>query len=128
MKRFKILIIEDEQSISEILTYKLKKEKFEVMSTKTGKEGLIVIPYFKPDLILLDIRLPDISGFNICKEIKNNYTTPVIMLTTRNNLKDISYGLALGAKDYITKPFDINDVLKRINCVLKKEEEYPCNS
>ncbi len=126
MKNSKILIIEDEHSISEILTYKLKKEKFEVMGAKTGQEGLIVIPYFKPDLILLDIKLPDISGFDICKEIKDNYQTPIIMLTARINLKDISYGLALGAEDYITKPFDINDVLERINLVLDRRKNTSC--
>jgi DNA-binding response OmpR family regulator len=116
----KILIIEDDVSICDILSYKLKKEGYEVKCCIRGTEGLKEIETFKPEIVLLDIMLPDMTGFDVCKEITINYKTPVIMLTARNDITDKILGLELGADDYITKPFDIREVAARIRVVLRR--------
>jgi DNA-binding response OmpR family regulator len=125
MNNIKILIIEDELSICDILSYKLKKEKYIVRYCTSGKEGLKQVESFKPNLILLDIMLPDMSGFDICKNITVNYNIPIIMLTARNDITDKLIGLELGADDYITKPFDIREVAARIKVVLRRMESLP---
>ncbi|MGD9677836.1 MAG: response regulator transcription factor [Vulcanibacillus sp.] len=122
MSQTKILIIEDEVLISEILFYKLSKEDYEVKCSRTGQEGLDTIPCFTPDLLLLDITLPDILGFDICREIKGKYLFPIIMLTSRNSVKDRAYGLELGAIEYITKPFDMNELLRIIKKTLNQKK------
>lgn len=114
MEQHKILIIEDERSILEILTYKLNKEGYSVRSANTGREGLNVLNDFNPNLILLDLMLPDMSGFDICIEVKSKHNVPIIMLTARNDIFDRDRGLELGAREYITKPFDINELLTTI--------------
>lgn len=114
MESNRILIIEDEKSISDILTYKLSKEGFNVKNVDTGHEGLNILTNFNPNLILLDIMLPDMSGFDICSEIKSKKDIPIIMLTARNDEIDINRGLEVGANEYITKPFDINELLVKI--------------
>jgi len=122
MNQSKIFVIEDERLISEILFYKLSKEGYEVRCARTGQEGLNAIPCFCPDLLLLDITLPDISGFDICREVNDKYQFPIIILTSRNSAKDRTYGLEVGAIEYITKPFDVNELSKTIKKTMKNSK------
>lgn len=126
MDKHKILIVEDEFSINDILTIALSKEGYRVRSVFNGKEALDIIEDFNPDLVLLDLMLPDIDGFEICKRISDKYL--VIMLTARNEIIDRVLGLELGADDYIAKPFDIREVCARIKALFRRlnNEERSC--
>lgn len=116
----KILIIEDEKSLLDTLTLNLQLENYEVFGLNDGKDAINQINKIKPDLILLDIMLPNASGIDIFKEMLSlNITIPTIFLTAKNNIKDKIEGLKLGADDYITKPFDLEELLLRINKALK---------
>lgn len=114
----KILIIEDEFSIKDILSYTLSNENYEVLSLSKGCKAIEYATDFNPDLILLDLMLPDISGFELCKSLSLRY--PIIILTAKNDMSDKLKGLELGADDYITKPFDIREVLLRVKALLKR--------
>lgn len=116
----KILIIEDEKPIVDILTYGLKKEGFLVRSAGTGSEGMKKAKEEKPSLILLDWMLPDLSGPDVCKMISEQFRVPIIMITAKANIEDKLYGLQVGADDYITKPFDLREVIARIKTVLRR--------
>ena len=113
----KILVVEDEYSINDILTIALIDEGYEVKSVFNGRSALDAIKSFNPELVLLDLMLPDIDGFEICREISNNYL--VIMITARDNIFDRIVGLELGADDYIVKPFEIREVIVRIKHCLE---------
>ncbi|MHC0039669.1 response regulator transcription factor [Pseudoneobacillus sp. C159] len=117
----KILVIEDEESISDILSYSLRKEGYFVQCAASGQEAFQLLDMFLPDLILLDVMLPDTNGFDICKRVVQEHRhTPIIMLTARNDIVDKILGLELGADDYITKPFDIRELLVRIKVALRR--------
>jgi two-component system alkaline phosphatase synthesis response regulator PhoP len=117
----KVLIIEDELNLQETLRLNLELEGYQVDVLSSGAEALQHIRSFSPDLILLDIMLPVMSGTAIYQQlIKENISTPVIFLTAKNDVKDKIEGLKLGADDYITKPFDLEELLLRINIVLKR--------
>lgn len=115
----KILIIEDEPDIQEILEYTFSKEGFKVSCASSGEEGIDVFNKFKPNIILLDLMLPGIDGLEVCK-ILAKYDVPIIMLTARNDTIDKILGLELGADDYITKPFDIRECVTRVNVALRR--------
>ena len=121
MDKNKILVVEDEYSINDGLTFALRKEGYEVRSAFNGKEALELVEVFNPDLVLLDLMLPDIDGFDICKEISKN--TYVIMLTARGEIVDKIVGLELGADDYIVKPFEIKEVLVRIKVIFRRNNK-----
>ena len=124
---FKILIIEDELVLQQTLKLNLELENYDTEICGSGIEAIAVIKKFIPDLILLDIMLPIWSGVEIYKQLKElNNTTPVIFLTAKNNVQDKIEGLKLGADDYITKPFDLEELLLRIQNVLKRN--YPKKS
>ena len=119
----KVYIIEDDEDINELLVYNLKKENFEVRSFLNGKEGLEAIKKDKPDIVILDIMLPDIDGIEICKTLKSSdeYSNiPIIMLTAKSTEIDKVVGLELGADDYITKPFSFRELIARIKAVLRR--------
>ena len=121
MDKRRILVVEDEYSINDGLTFALRKEGYDVRSAFNGKEALELVEIFKPDLVLLDLMLPDMDGFDICKEIsKNSY---VIMLTARGEIFDKIVGLELGADDYIVKPFEIKEVLVRIKVIFRRNSK-----
>ncbi|WP_097026867.1 response regulator transcription factor [Clostridium peptidivorans] len=120
--REKILVVEDEEAITDILTHYLKKEGYEVFEAECGKRALELINDKKFDLVLLDLMLPDISGYDVCRSISSKYKIPIIMLTAKNDIVDKILGLELGADDYITKPFDIREVLVRIKVALRRME------
>ncbi len=130
----KILIIDDELHIVELLRYNLEANGYKVNFSLNGREGLNIAFDKKPDLILLDIMLPELDGFDVCKEIKRNKETesiPIIMLTAKGEEFDKILGLELGADDYITKPFSVRELLARIKAVMrrniKEEQEQSLN-
>lgn len=114
----KVLIVEDEVSINDILTTSLKREGYDVMSAFTAREALIIFDGFRPDLVLLDLMLPDGKGEEVCMEIYNK--TCVIMITAKSNILDKLNGMEIGAEDYITKPFDIREVKMRVKVALRR--------
>lgn len=119
-----ILIIEDDECIREILTYSLKEENFNIFEARNGIEGLKIIEEESIELIILDLMLPDISGFEICKKVSVEYKIPIIMLTAKNDIMDKIVGLELGADDYITKPFDIREVVARVKVSIRRIEQF----
>lgn len=120
MEQKKILIIEDEEYIADLLSYSLKKEGFITKTASSGKMGLALIEDFKPNLLLLDLMLPDISGFEICKKVSKEYVMPIVMITAKSDTIDKILGIELGADDYITKPFDIREVVVRIKAIFRR--------
>lgn len=117
----KILIVEDEYNLADVLATRLEKEKYVVDIETNGSEGLYAALSGVYDLILLDVMLPEVNGYDILKEIrKNNVESKVIMLTAKSELDDKLEGLTNGADDYITKPFHIEEVIARVNIQLKK--------
>ena len=122
----KILVVDDEPSLRDLVELVLKREKYEVATAADGKTALAMAEAFKPDLILLDIMLPDMSGHQVCKQLNTNKRIPTIMVTARHETIDKVLGLELGADDYVTKPFEIMELLARIRALLRranKEEE-----
>ncbi|MHA7964150.1 response regulator transcription factor [Paenibacillus sp. CAU 1782] len=123
MKQKKILIIEDEGAIRDILSYALRKEGFAVAEAGTGQEGLTELERSKPELVLLDLMLPDMSGFDLCRKLSANLKIPVIMITAKSDMMDKVLGMELGADDYITKPFDIREVVARVRAIFRRIEQ-----
>ncbi|MBS6196536.1 MAG: response regulator transcription factor [Clostridiales bacterium] len=119
----RILVIEDEKPIAEILKYGFQKEGFAVTCAYTGGEGLVAAGEQSPNLVLLDWMLPDLSGVDVCRVLTEEYNIPIIMLTARGNVEDKLYGLESGADDYITKPFDLREVVARVRTILRRFEK-----
>ncbi|MCI8599606.1 MAG: response regulator transcription factor [Lachnospiraceae bacterium] len=120
MDQKRILVIEDEKPIAEILKYGFEKEGFEVDCAHSGSSGLVQAEEFEPNLVLLDWMLPDIAGVDVCRMLTERYNIPIIMLTARGNVEDKLYGLESGADDYITKPFDLREVVARVRTILRR--------
>lgn len=121
MKSAAILIVEDEEKLARILQLELNYEGYQTTTVTNGKRALDIIGEKDWDLILLDIMLPEISGLEVLRRLrKRNETTPVILLTARDQVHDKVSGLDLGANDYVTKPFDIEELLARIRVLLRK--------
>lgn len=122
--REKIIVVEDEFYINDILTTALEEEKFQVLSLFNGESLKKNLMDFVPDIVLLDVNLPDINGFELCKYINKELSIPIILITARNDVVDKVLGLELGAHDYITKPFHIKEVLARIRAALRSRAIY----
>lgn len=120
MQTKRILIIEDELSIADLLAYSLTKEGYVSDIASSGEEGLSRIACDLPDLVLLDLMLPDMSGFDVCKKVAGDYAIPVVMLTAKSDIVDKVLGMELGAHDYITKPFDLREVTARIRAIFRR--------
>ncbi|MDR1953133.1 MAG: response regulator transcription factor [Clostridiales Family XIII bacterium] len=120
MKSKKILIIEDEKSISDIVKFNLTKENFKTDTAYDGHEGLEKALAGDFDLILLDVMLPGIDGFEICKKLRERSAVPIIMLTAKEEEVDKVLGLELGADDYITKPFGLRELIARIKANIRR--------
>ena len=119
----RVLIVEDEKALAEILEYNFKKEGYVVDTASDGEIALDKIIFKAPDLIILDWMLPKLSGIDLCRKIRSNKKVkniPIIMLTARGEEKDRLKGLEMGADDYVTKPFSINELLARAKAVLKR--------
>ena len=115
-----ILIIEDERPIAELLKYSLEREGYAVRMAHTGADGLAAIEAALPDLVLLDLMLPDMDGLDICRQVTQQRKVPIIIVSAKNDQVDKIIGLEYGADDYITKPFDIREVLLRMQSVLRR--------
>lgn len=115
-----VLIIEDEQAIVDILKFNFKKEGYKVLEAMDGQTGLDLALSENPDLILLDVMLPKMDGFEVCKKIREKSSVPVIMLTAREEEVDKVLGLELGADDYMTKPFSIRELTARVKANLRR--------
>ena len=120
MNEKKILIVDDEKPIVDILDFNLSKEGYATIVAYDGEEAIEKALEVKPDLILLDLMLPKVDGFNVCKELRKHLTCPIIMLTAKEEVVDKIIGLELGADDYMTKPFSIREVIARIKANLRK--------
>ena len=115
-----VLVIEDEESFRDALKFMLSREGFDVILAPNGAEGIKLFDSMNPDLVLLDLMLPEVSGTEVCKYIRNKSNTPVIMLTAKDTEIDKVVGLELGADDYVTKPFSTRELLARIKAVLRR--------
>lgn len=119
----KILVCDDENSLLNMLSIILKKEGYDVICTQNGKEIIEKLKENIPDLIVLDVMLPDVNGFDILKTISSRYKIPILMLTAKSDVIDKVLGLEFGADDYITKPFDTREFLARVKALLRRMEE-----
>lgn len=118
-----VLVVEDEEAISELLQYNLEREGFSVQLAADGEEAMLAVEERRPDLILLDWMLPEVSGIELCRRLQIRPETreiPVIMLTARSEEEDRVRGLDVGADDYVTKPFSMTELLARIRAVLRR--------
>jgi two-component system response regulator VicR len=116
----KILIVDDEKNIVDILKFNLKKEGFETIEAYDGEQAVGMALNQKPDLILLDVMLPKMDGFSVCRKLRQSMSTPILMLTAKEEEVDKVLGLELGADDYITKPFSPRELMARIKANLRR--------
>ncbi len=116
----KILIIEDDAPIADLLAYGLAMEGFRTQTAASGEAGLRELEIFEPDLLLLDWMLPDRSGLDICKQVTAARNLPIVMITAKSDITDKVLGLEFGADDYITKPFDLREVVARVRTLLRR--------
>ncbi len=119
----KVLVIEDDENIAELLRLYLEKEGFAVSIAGDGGKGITEFERFAPDLVLLDIMLPVMDGWAVLREIRSSSATPVIMLTAKGETFDKVNGLEMGADDYITKPFEVKELIARIHAVMRRYEK-----
>ena len=120
MTQKKMLIAEDDANILELLEMYMTKEGFAVETASNGGEALVKFRVSKPDIVLLDIMMPGLDGWEVCSSIRKESNVPVIMLTARGETSDKVTGLELGADDYIVKPFEMTEVIARVNAVLRR--------
>ncbi len=120
MDNKKILIVDDDENICELLRLYLEKDGFKTSIANDGKQAVDSAETYKPDLILLDIMLPILDGWQVCREIRKTSNVPIIMITAKGETFDKVLGLELGADDYITKPFETKEVIARIKAVLRR--------
>lgn len=121
----RILVVEDDGNIADLLRLYLEKEGYEVALASDGGKGVELFRRQKPDLVLLDIMLPVLDGWSVCRTIRGEADTPVIMLTAKGETEDKVMGLRIGADDYITKPFEMREVLARVEAVLRRSGAEP---
>lgn len=123
MKTKRIVVVEDEPDIFEIMEYNLKREGYEVQGCLDGAEGMEMVRRERPDLVLLDLMLPGMSGLDICRALKTEELTrniPIVIVTAKNTESDVVLGLGLGADDYIAKPFSPRELIARVQAVLRR--------
>lgn len=130
MEKLKILIVDDDTNISELIALYLNKEGYDTQEVDSGKKAIEAFLHYQPDIILLDIMLPEMDGYDVCKEIRKTSRVPIIMLTAKCDVFDKVLGLELGADDYLAKPFDPKELIARVKAVLRrtivpKEETKP---
>ena len=125
MNKKNILIVDDDANIAELISLYLTKECFQCEIAEDGETALKLHDSFQPDLMLLDIMLPGIDGYDVCREIRKNHSTPIIMLSAKGEVFDKVLGLELGADDYIIKPFDSKEMVARVKAVLRRYTPAP---
>ncbi len=124
----KILIVDDDENIAELISLYMTKECFETMMVHDGESALTAIDTFEPDLMLLDIMLPGMDGYQVCREVRNRMNLPIIMLSAKGEVFDKVLGLELGADDYIEKPFDSKELVARVKAVLRRFRNTPAET
>jgi two-component system alkaline phosphatase synthesis response regulator PhoP len=118
----RILVVDDEQAVLDLLVYNLRKSHYEVLTAENGRQALDLARQVEPDLILLDLMLPEIDGLDVCRELRHASKVPIIMITARGEEVDRVVGLELGADDYICKPFSIRELMARVKAVLRRTQ------
>ena len=121
----KILVVDDEKRIVEILKAYLERDGYRVIAAYDGRSALELARNNSPDLIILDLMLPEVSGWDVCRELRKETDVPIIMLTARDDTTDKIIGLELGADDYVTKPFDPKEIISRVRAVLRRSDVKP---
>jgi two-component system, OmpR family, response regulator len=117
----RILVVDDEESITQLLSTALRYEGFEVQTAATGRQALVEVESFRPDLVLLDVMLPDLDGFEVQRRLPGGLSRlPVVFLTARRDTEDRVRGLTVGADDYVTKPFSLEELIARVRAVLRR--------
>ena len=118
----RVLVVDDEQNIVDILRFNLEREGYEVITAEDGIQGLAMARSSDPDLILLDVMMPEMDGFQVCRELrKEDKLTPIIMLTAREEEADRVMGLELGADDYVSKPFSVRELMARVRTNIRRQ-------
>ena len=125
MDKQRILIVDDDENIAELISLYLIKECYSTEIAYNGRDALELVKTYEPHLILLDIMLPDIDGYEVCSDIRRTKQTPIIMLSAKGEVFDKVLGLKLGADDYIIKPFDSNELVARVKAVLRRTNIAP---
>lgn len=120
MNKQKILIVDDDENIAELISLYLSKECYDTKCVYDGEEALRVFKTYEPNLVLLDLMLPGMDGYQVCREIRTQSSTPVIMLSAKGEIFDKVLGLELGADDYMIKPFDTKELVARVKAVLRR--------
>jgi len=118
----RILVVDDEPAVSDLLAYNLRKAHYDVMIASDGQEALLQARQTPPDLILLDLMIPEVDGLDVCRELRKSSDVPIIMITARGEEIDRVVGLELGADDYVTKPFSVRELMARIKAVLRRTQ------
>ncbi len=118
----KVLVVEDERNLRETLTYNLHREGYQALGVGDGRAAIEAARRERPDLILLDLMLPEIDGFEVCRTVRGEMSTPILILTARDSEVDTVLGLELGADDYVTKPFALRPLLARVKALLRRAE------
>jgi DNA-binding response OmpR family regulator len=121
----RILVVDDEPAVTNLIAYNLRKSHFEVLTAANGRQALEQARGAQPDLILLDLMIPEIDGLDVCRELRKTSDIPIIMVTARGEETDRVIGLELGADDYLCKPFSMRELLARVKAVLRRMQVHP---
>ena len=116
----KIMIVDDDRNICELLRLYIEKDGFDAVIAHNGREALVLLEKEKPDLMILDVMMPELDGWQVCREVRKTSDIPIIMLTAKSETFDKVLGLELGADDYVTKPFDSKEIVARVKAVLRR--------
>jgi two-component system alkaline phosphatase synthesis response regulator PhoP len=119
----RILIVDDEPSVTDLIAYNLRKFLYDVQTAANGREALRLAREYKPDLILLDLMIPEVDGLDVCRELRKTSDVSIIMITARGEEIDRVLGLEIGADDYVTKPFSVRELMARIKAVLRRPQK-----
>src|SRR5215213_5698201 len=118
----RILVVDDEPAVTDLLTYNLRKAHYDVLTAADGRTALRLAQQSNPDLILLDLMIPEVDGLDVCRELRKSSGVPIIMITARGEEIDRVLGLEIGADDYVTKPFSVRELMARIKAVLRRAQ------
>ena len=125
MEKQKILIVDDDENIAELISLYLTKECYDTKIVDNGEDAIAVAASYRPDLILLDLMLPGVDGYEVCRTVRKDSQVPIIMLSAKGEVFDKVLGLELGADDYIIKPFDTKEMVARVRAVLRRYKKTP---
>ncbi|MGB8984722.1 MAG: response regulator transcription factor [Anaerolineales bacterium] len=123
----RILVVDDEPAVTDLLAYNLRKAHYDVLTAADGRTALRLAGESKPDLILLDLMIPEVDGLDVCRELRKSSGVPIIMITARGEEVDRVVGLEIGADDYVTKPFSVRELMARIKAVLRRAQNEAGN-